>query len=318
MKISDNILTKLDHPAKIVDLALDWELISSLQEKKWEEIPELSAFIHLKKLSLAGHEIQKLEGLIASLTQVDLSYNLLRETRGLAPMDNLKELDLSFNELENISEIAGCQQLTRLNLAHNFLKDLSPLSTLNKLQLLAISGNKRVKDLSFALNMEDLQTFYAKQLSLMDWGQLNNLSSLEALYISPISFESLNSLRSLPKLETLHLSANKVPEHGVLPYFPHLKHLSILKGKHLRKLDGIDKLTGLTHLNLAQNQLEQLPDLKGMQNLEEVILKQNPLLSIDALFELNNLKKLDIRDTGLKGSMVKKLIQHFAEAEVLF
>lgn len=318
MKISDNILTKLDHPAKIVDLALDWEHISSLLEKKWEEVPDLSAFTQLKKLSLAGHEIQSLEAIPNRLQQLDLSYNILRHTQGFPMLTDLQEVDLSFNELEDVSEIGACHSLTHLNLAHNFLKDLSALAPLSKLKLLAISGNRRLKDLSFVQSMQELSVFYAKQLSMMDWEVLNGLNSLEALYISPLSLESLSSFRLLPKLNTLHLSVNKVSEEGLIPYFPHLKELSIVKGKHLRRLKGVEQLKGLVELNLAQNQLEEVPDLNGMSQLELIDLRQNPLRSADSLFELTKLKKLDIRDTGLEGSVVKALIKHFEGAEVLY
>lgn len=318
MKISDNILTKLDHPAKIVDLALDWEHISSLLEKKWEKIPDLSAFTHLQKLSLAGHEIKTLEALPGRLQQLDLSYNFLRHTQTLPVLTDLQELDLSFNELEDVSEIGACHSLTHLNLAHNFLKDLSALAPLNKLELLAISGNRRLKDLSFVEGMQKLSVFYAKQLSLMDWEVLNGLVSLQALFISPLSLESLASFRSLPKLRTLHLSVNKVNEEGLIPQFPNLQELSIVKGKHLRRLNGIEQMEELVQLNLAQNQLEEVPLLKGLDQLETIDLRQNPLRSADALFDLSELKKLDIRDTGLEGSVIKALIKHFEGAEVLY
>ena len=152
----------------------------------------------------------------------------------------------------------------------------------------------------------------------MDWGSVNKLASLEALFISPLSFESLTSFNSLPKLETLHLSVNKVSEEGIMPYFPNLKELSIVKGKHLRKLRGIEQMKGLTHLHLAQNQLEEVPDLKGLDQLEVINLRQNPLRSADSLFELEKLKELDIRDTGLEGAVVQALIKHFEGAEVLY
>ena len=318
MKISDNILTKLDHPAKIVDLALDWEHISSLLEKKWEEVPDLSAFTQLKKLSLAGHEIQAMEGLPANLRQVDLSYNFLRHTKSLSILPALQDLDLSFNELEDVSEIGSCLALTQLNLAHNFLHDLSVLAPLSKLELLAISGNRRLKDLSFVQDMQELRVFYAKQLSLMDWAALNGLASLKALYISPLSLGSLESFIALPKLRVLHLSVNKVSEEGWMPSFPHLRELSIVKGKHLRRLKGIEQLKGLTHLYLSQNQLEEVPDFNGLDQLEVIDLRQNPLRSADALFGLKKLEKLDIRDTGLEGSAVKALLKHFETAEVLY
>ncbi|MEL6252091.1 MAG: leucine-rich repeat domain-containing protein [Bacteroidota bacterium] len=318
LKISDNILLKLDHPAKIIDLALDWELISSHLNKKWEEIPDLSEFTQLKKLSLAGHEIKEILDLQPSLTHLDLSYNLLRQSKGLAAQASLKELDLSFNEVEEVEELADCTKLRQLNLAHNFLKDLSPLHSLKNLQILAISGNRRIKDLSFVEGMKNLTLFYAKQLNLMEWGPVNKLSSLEALYISLFSFESLASFDMLPKLETLHLSVNKVGEEGSMPYFPHLKELSIVKGKHLRRLRGIEQLKGLMQLNLAQNQLEAVPDLNGLYQLESVDLRQNPLTSADSLFELPKLKKLDIRDTALEGSVIQSLIKHFEGAEVLY
>ncbi|GAB4578448.1 MAG: hypothetical protein Fur0022_11830 [Anaerolineales bacterium] len=117
------------------------------------------------------------------------------------------------------------------------------------------------------------RTYKSLEDALPEAGQVRRLNlSKRALAHVPAE------LASFPNLYHLNLSHNTLTE--LPPFLFALSHLeeALLQNNQLTHLPAeINQLTHLRELYLGDNQLQHLPDLSGLQNLEILILRGNPL-----------------------------------------
>lgn len=67
------------------------------------------------------------------LTQLDLSYNFIKDISALSDLESLTYLLLYSNQLENIDAVRYMKRLTSLNISFNYITDLMPLKDLRYL-----------------------------------------------------------------------------------------------------------------------------------------------------------------------------------------
>ena len=96
-------------------------------------------------LDLFGLKLTKIPPELSDLTQLTwlfLSYNHLKEIKGLETLTQLTQLSLQNNHLKEIKGLETLTQLTQLNLSGNQLTEIKGLETLTQLTRLDLSDNR--------------------------------------------------------------------------------------------------------------------------------------------------------------------------------
>lgn len=149
----------------------------------------------------------------------------------------------------------------------------------------------------------------ANRITALD-NSLAKLTKLEKLNLgyNPIkgSFSPLGKLTSLKELNMNHNELTEIP-----PEVFELKNLEVLhlKGNQITSLPAdIKKLKKLRVLDLKDNQLANLsPEMKKLSQIEVLDLSSNPLAGVPDLSGYAKLKRVVLRNTGLRAVEIDAL-----------
>jgi hypothetical protein len=262
---------------------------------------------HLKKLSLNGSAVKRLEGLdtLTSLEELNLSQMFQLEEFSLKDLKFLKDLFLwdsgvkrialdNLPSLENFEPndvfeevyLKGVTALKNLFLSRSTLKKVA-LDTLSSLETLNLSYTESLEEVS-----------------------LKGLSSLKKLNLSVSNVKRLEGLEMLSSLEELDLSRTKNLEELYLNNLSNLKKISMentgFKKVSLETLSSLEELNLWLTQNLEELSLKDLTKLKKL-SLEGSGVKNVVLDNLSSLEELNlwktqNLEELSLRNlSNLRG-----------------
>lgn len=272
-----------ESPEGVIDLCLDFSVSSEYTPEKFTELANLAPFVDLEILSIAQHQLEELSGLagLDKLTSLNLSQNEIEDLSTLPAFPALTELDLGMNLLTSLAGAPDLPQLRDLNLFFNHLESIEGIERFPELEKVVLSGNRPLKDLTSLAECPRLTELYIKQLFIGDYAFLSRMPNLQTLSCNPMRLESL-PLDQLSGLTRLQLSAGRM--EGVLsfPPLPNLTHLSIVLGKSVHEVKGLEGMPALQELKLNQNGLVKAPDVRQCLNLTDVNLMGNNLNSFDA------------------------------------
>ncbi|KAJ8936680.1 hypothetical protein NQ318_023147 [Aromia moschata] len=219
------------------------------------------------RLSSVFEVLQKLEHLIIRNT------NLLVDKYTFAGLTKLKELTLNNNSLAEMEDgsLRNLPSLMHLQLTNNEITDLKniPLCELRKLRLLDLSKNliSRLND----------ATFFCRKSSKSVGFNLNNQNHL----LNNLNKEDYFTESITSKLQYIDLSYNNISELG----------------------SALADLKNLKILHLEKNKLRKIEykELKALESLEKVYLRNNLLESVDKNIFSNqkNLEYLDLSNNRL-------------------
>ncbi len=308
-----NILRDI-FPHQVEGLDLDARYLSELGLEPVDHFGGLGGFNQLQDLSVAGQHIYSWKGLpsLPLLRNLELTDNDFENFEHAPDLPSLSHLDLSLNQLQNLQYMPEWPALTTLNLAHNLLQSLDGLQG-RELEILVISGNKRLYNLAPLHEIRSLRQVYATGLAVADWAWLQDLPHLELLAFQPTSPSRIFALEHTPSLRNLTLHLSRCRHEVSIPHIPHLHSLSVTKGHSVHELvlpdapeleelsvtfcslhrfPDIRRFPRLQSLDLRFCELEDIPDLSSLSQLQDVYLEGNPLNR--SLFELMK-TRTDIR-----------------------
>jgi Leucine-rich repeat (LRR) protein len=156
---------------------------------------------------------------LTSLQKLNLSYNYIEKLNGaLAGLTNLQYLDLAGNQINMLynNDLTGLTSLQKLNLSHNYIKKLNgALAGLTNLQYLDLTGNKinslYNNDLTGLTNLQTLDLSYNRINRLYN-NDFTGLTSLQKLNLKDNKIAQLNNedFSELTSLQTLNLYNNPI------------------------------------------------------------------------------------------------------------
>lgn len=229
---------------------------------------------HLINLQLADNNISgqlpSFEGL-PNLKVLTLSSNSFTGTlENLSVLSNLERMDLSRNNFTgDISWISGMTNLRNINISKNKLIDnLNDFNLLPNLVFLNISDNLfsgTFPSFPAASNLEFIDASYNLITGILPG--LGNSPLLETLILNNNLIEGLNSnfYFSFPVLSQLMLSNN------------HIEYVS----------PNIGYMTGLMILDLRNNRINQLQEIRQPDNLKTLLISDNYLTFSGIIPNLN-------------------------------
>ena len=294
-------------------------MIKDDHAERFDTIGGLELFPDLEILSISMHELLSPTGLpySAILKRLNLSQNHLQELADLPQFEALQFLDLSLNELQSLRGMPSLPALRELHLSFNHLASFDHLPELPNLRILTASGNRPLKDLRMLVQCPSLQELYLTNCYIAEWQAVTELDNLRLLAASPANPLVLEPLQGNKSLESLRLNAKRMGEIVYFPAFKGLKHLRIKGGPQVKRLRGLDKLTGLEQLELQKNGLEEIPEVSG-ENLVSMDLSHNPLRSLKGLEAYPKLKRLGLGRTLVPISELEVFEQTRPEVELFW
>ncbi len=256
----------------------------------------------------------------SDVTELDLSGSGIDDISQLAVCEQLESLDLSGNEISDLSPLVGLSALRELNVSGNKVASLSPLMGLSALERLDVSANS-VSSIAALSGLASLKYLDLSENALGGMDALAGLTALEELGLraTGIGDGALSALHGLASLRRLDIEENAdLTLSGVNALREALPDCEILvteellqvalgdglydpaatavdaSGQNVQSLDGIERLTGLTQLDLSDNPGLDIAGLGQMTGLTELILSNCGLGDIGELSSLTRLLALDL------------------------
>lgn len=168
-------------------------------------------------------------------------------------------------------------------------------------------NNKKKKDYS---DIKDLDK--VTSLTMKD-NQLTTTSGLEkAIYLSYLDLQNnkirnLEGLKGLVSLNCVNLMNNKVKDVSDLAGLKKLNIL-ILSSNQIKDISSLEQLTAVTEIRLDHNKdLKDISVVKNFKDLQIIDLSGTSVKDISALYKLKNLWVVNLSDTKVPASQIKKL-----------
>lgn len=220
----------------------------------------------LKELDLYDNRIPSLSRLenmrgeipyADSLTDLDLSFNLIKHIRGVNQFKGLKNLYFVQNRISKIEALDELTELINLELGGNKIRTLENLDKLSSLEQLWVGKNKisRMENLS---NLKNLKILSIQSNRLKKIEGLDELEALEELYTSFNGITKIEGLEKNKNLRTLDISNNAITHLENLSHLSHLEELWASSNK-MSSFEEIER------------------ELKTISSLETVYFEGNPL-----------------------------------------
>ncbi|NXB73409.1 LRGUK protein, partial [Donacobius atricapilla] len=236
-------------------------------------------------------------------------------------------LSLPGRELSDISILSGYIHLQKVDLSSNKINDLSCISHMPYLIEVNASKNelttyfnfkapKNLKEVDFSHNqipkMHDLSAYHSLTKLLLDFNEIEEMRGLErchSLTQLGLSHNRLTAIRGLENLpiRILDLSFNQIEKVNGLKSLKTLQRVDLSNNK-INSLQGLEEHHLLEVINLEENQVAELSELKWIEDLpllRVLNLLKNPLQEQDgywlsAIFMLLQVTELDLKKVSVE------------------
>lgn len=254
---------------------------------------------------------------------LDLSYSDVgdNDLREVAKLDQLQALDLSGTAITRVGlkNVAASKNLQALDLLRTNLRDedIKALAEIRSLKQLSLAGTKITNaGLRNLAPLQELTTLCLGNCRIDDDG-LKHLAALPRLQVldlgsTDITDAGLKELQALTELSTLRIGAKRVTGASLkdLAQNRNLKSLTVrihaTSSPELAHLLHLEKLT-LFHTGVSDDCLRAIGKLKNLRWLNLEGSRGISSIGIEALQNLNNLRTLNLADTGLGDAALEEL-----------
>ncbi|CAD6191409.1 unnamed protein product [Caenorhabditis auriculariae] len=250
----------------------------------WKD-PFVAIFLVLEELCMRTNLMTSInENLLCLKNLVELNFyeNQITEIANLEPLVSLKRLDLSFNRIREIKGLSTLKNLTHLYLVHNKIPVIENLDSLTALELLEL-GDNRIKKIENLSNLKNLRELYLGKNKIREIEGLSDLVNLRVFSLPGNRIVKIENIDNLTELEELYISEQGLTNLAGLSNSKKLKILDVAKNE-ITTTEGIENLTALEDFWANDNRIEswtEVDRLRALPVLDTVYLEQNPIYTAD-------------------------------------
>ncbi|MCS6834150.1 MAG: leucine-rich repeat domain-containing protein, partial [Flammeovirgaceae bacterium] len=303
---------------------------SDILNQWWDNTPELWKNILKTGISDTGEKREWLHSIL-NKTEIDVTGNtLIKDAEPLRVMTNLKVVKLANSGITSLAPLKELKDLREVDISNTFVTELEPLAGLNKLSILK-GNNTKVGNIAPLAGMTELKIVELDNTQVRELKPLANLKNLELIYVdrSLVNDAEVAAFYAISKSpdvlvvyktqdlqrwwgtltpEWKKVFANEfniadlkdAPQRELIHKIGRLEKLVLrVPVKGLRPLQGLPMLKVL---DISDQRLTSLDELKFCTNLEVLNCDRNPVSDITPIFQLSKLRVLD-----LSGTLVEKL-----------
>ena len=255
-------------------------------------------------------ELQK----ILNLTELDCSWNKIRDLSPVQNLNNLTTLSCDSNQIRDLSPVQNLNKLTKLDCSFNQIRNLSPVQNLNKLTTLSCWGNQII-DLSPVQNLNNLTKLDCSFNQIRNLSPVQNLNKLTDLDCRYNQIIDLSPVQKLNKLTDLDCSANQIRDLSPVQNLNKLTYLNC-RLNQIRDLSPVQNLNNLTSLGCSENQIRDLSPVQNLNNLTSLFCSDNQIIDLSPVQNLNNLTSLFCSENQISPSQIEYFKKRHPNCEV--
>jgi Leucine-rich repeat (LRR) protein len=295
------------------------EKLILVENVRLRDLSGLEGLENLRYLDVSRNNIRSLEVIntLPELDYLDASYNNLTDFILTEKLPKLTTLKLGHNLIEKIEELEHAPTLEHLFLNDNkaVCIDVPRTIELKSLYISIVGNSGRLIINSLQYFALEEKNFYLDPVAIEDPCLRKMLS--EVLYdkagydILKRDVEAIEQIQVLPKERSFVcisykgevLGQSKFSEDMCikslqgLEYFQSLSSLR-LPGQSIQNLDSVPKIENLRYLDLSQNKLKDIENLKGTK-LIELLLDDNEIEDVSVLSTLAEIEHLSIKNNKI-------------------
>ncbi len=261
------------------------------------DVDALSGLGQLEKLELSGLAISDLTPLCDMESLEELKLDSLQVQTGQIP--DVKVLRLNHMGMGAIGADTERADLEILEVTDDYLTDISGVSSMPNLRELDLSGNDihMIENLSALEDLSGLKVLRLNNTNMDDLSLISGLTGLEVLELRDNPLGDISPLEGFDHLRELDLSGNDIANYDDLSALEELPELQALRMNGFGigdELYILSELSGLTHLELQDNDISDIEDLSGLSDLEYLDLGENHIVEIAPLQDMTGLKYLEL------------------------
>lgn len=238
-----------------------------------------------------------------SLSNLNLSFNLITKMSNIKALQALKSLDLSGNQIKVLENLEGNTGLTNLYLSKNQIHTVFLKSQLPNLLKLDLRRNALEKipfgeffpgltslhlDHCFLTSFSGLNQMKSLKRLTLSFNKINdaqvlNLPNLEYLNVANNALTSLQSFTKLIKLSVLNIAFNPIDDQGytISAIFSNLRAI-IATGTRIVHPNLIIRFApNIEHIDIANTRVSQMQDVQALVRkairLQQLDLRGSPL-----------------------------------------
>ena len=238
---------------------------------------------------------------------VNLEYAKFNDRNGggniydFTPLSNLKKLkkiNIHFRPPVEISPDEHVENMTCLDGSFSLLTSLEALE-IEETKLTDVSPIEQL------VNLESVDLFKNPIEFLPE--NLGNLQKLEYLALSYNNIKNVKPVSSLTNLKELYFHSNNVEDISPIKNLVNLTRFGA-QGNQIKDISAVTNLVNLTYLGLNQNQIEKVPeDFVNLKKLQTCELLYNNISNLPELKGLDSLDEMWIGSNDLDDEDLMKL-----------
>ncbi|CAL6025268.1 Conserved_hypothetical protein [Hexamita inflata] len=332
VQIQNNKLNIEDQPQLVSIQFVDQLNIKQLSVKQCNNLSLERSPKYLTNLTINNCDLTHLADLqcCRQLLNLNLSNNKLSEFSSICQLTTLNSLDLSSNNIVHVNLLNHLIHLTSINLNNNKILLIQPVSTLQSLKQFSADFNficdfYTIQSLphfktSFITcqntpsdsDFENYLNFAESHQPIHELQQLINNKNQQSQELVVFAQYDRKMVQKYSEFKSISQNVELVDFAFIdnLNYLefaiyqctnvqfkrtPRIVQKLRITSCELTRLNGIEKMTQLTHLIIIKNQISNIDPLKALKNLVVLELNRNKIVNIEPLRGLIGLTHLNIR-----------------------
>lgn len=282
--------------------------------------------VHLQDLNASSTLIDNLDALVysMSLQNLDISHTHVYSLEPLRNLNQVRTLNISLTTIDDLSPIQKFNQLSELRMQNTMVYDLNPLQNIQSLDYLYID-NSPVNDLESIRNLSELRIISASNTMINNLAPLSHLNELTMLYCDNTEITSLKPLDGKQNLTKIYCDNTLLGKKKALDFMSrNPKVLVVYESRKLQKWfenlspewkdifkkyvpsidfsnpakEDLHQIAAISEIDLSKyKQLTSIEPLYQIQNLQKLNISHTNVSSLQALYELRDLNYLDLSHT---------------------
>lgn len=261
--------------------------------------------IDLEDLNISNTQVNNLDALVYSMAihNLNVSNTKVYSLDPLMNLTNINILDISSTEIDDIDAIKEYKNLKDLQMENTMISDLEAISKLESLIYLNID-NSPISDLSSISELNELRILSCNNTLIRSISPLKNMDQLNILYVDNTEITSIKPLDGKEKLNKIYCDNTLLGKQKALEFMSENPQvLVVYESRKLQKWfkslpkTWVDIFTYYVDVDVENPTKEQLHQVAGI--LEIDLSEQEDISNIEALSQIQNLKKLNLSKTSV-------------------